>query len=64
MKNYNGKYIDLYHMHDILETINEEDNKSISQATKFPRIFLFEKKKVIFFHYLPQKSEEVSPYTQ
>lgn len=45
MKNYNGKYIDLYHMHDILETINEEDNKSISQATKFPRIFLFEKEK-------------------
>lgn len=45
MKNYNGKYIDLYHMHDILETINEEDNKDISQATKFPRIFLFEKEK-------------------
>ena len=45
MKNYNGKYIDLYHMHDVLETINEEDNKSISQATKFPRIFLFEKEK-------------------
>lgn len=45
MKNYNGKYIDLYHMHDILKTINEEDNKSISQATKFPRIFLFEKEK-------------------
>ena len=45
MKNYNGKYIDLYHMHDILATINEEDNKSISQATKFPRIFLFEKEK-------------------
>lgn len=45
MKNYNGKYIDLYHMHNILETINEEDNKSISQATKFPRIFLFEKEK-------------------
>lgn len=45
MKNYNGKYVDLYHMHDILETINEEDNKCISQATKFPRIFLFEKEK-------------------
>ena len=45
MKNYNGKYIDLYHMHVVLETINEEDNKSISQATKFPRIFLFEKEK-------------------
>lgn len=45
MKNYNGKYIDLYHMHEILEIINEEDNKDISQATKFPRIFLFEKEK-------------------
>ena len=45
MKNYNGKYIDLYHMHEILNTINEEDNKAISQATKFPRIFLFEKEK-------------------
>ena len=45
MKNYNGKYIDLYHMHEILEIINKEDNDDISQATKFPRIFLFEKEK-------------------
>lgn len=29
MKNYNGKYIDLYHMHEILETFNEEDNKDM-----------------------------------
>ncbi len=45
MKNYNGKYIDLYHMHEILEIINKEDNDDISQATKFHRIFLFEKEK-------------------
>lgn len=45
MKNYNGKYIDLYHMSEILDIINEEDNNDISQATKFPRIFLFEKEK-------------------
>ena len=31
-------------IHDY-DLINEEDNKSISQATKFPRIFLFEKEK-------------------
>ncbi len=45
MKNYNGKYIDLYHMSEILDMINTEDNNDISQATKFPRIFLFEKEK-------------------
>ena len=45
MKNYNGKYIDIYHMHEILEIINKEDNDNVSQATKFPRIFLFEKEK-------------------
>lgn len=45
MKNYNGKYIDLYHMHEILEIINKEDNDDISQATKFHRIFLFGKEK-------------------
>ena len=56
MKNYNGKYIDLYHMHEILEIINKEDNDDISQATKFPRIFLFKKEKGDF---LPLPSTEI-----
>ena len=29
----------------MLETISKEDNEKISQATKFPRIFLLEKEK-------------------
>ncbi|MDR4968064.1 MAG: IS21 family transposase [Acholeplasmataceae bacterium] len=45
LKNYNGTYQDLIDMHDQLELINKEDNLSISQATKFPRIFLLEKEK-------------------
>jgi len=45
LKNYNGKYKDLYEVSELLETINKEDNESISQATKFPRIFLLEKEK-------------------
>ena len=45
LKNYNGKYKDLMHVHDILEVINKEDNEGISQATKFPRVFLLEKEK-------------------
>lgn len=56
MKNYNGKYIDIYHMHEILEIINKEDNDNVSQATKFPRIFLFEKEKGDF---LPLPSTEI-----
>lgn len=28
------------HVHEILAIINKEDNESISQATKFPRVFL------------------------
>lgn len=32
-------------MHEILETINNEDNSAISQATKLPRILLFKKEK-------------------
>jgi hypothetical protein len=32
-------------MHERLEKINQEDNESISQATKFPRVFLLEKEK-------------------
>jgi putative transposon-encoded protein len=45
LKNYNGKYKDLIDIHDTLAIINKEDNESISQATKFPRIFLLEKEK-------------------
>lgn len=45
LKNYNGTYQDLIDMHERLEMINQEDNLAISQATKFPRIFLLEKEK-------------------
>lgn len=45
LKNYNGKYKDLMDIHDKLSTISKEDRESISQATKFPRIFLLEKEK-------------------
>jgi transposase len=45
LKNYNGKYEDIVAMHERLEKINQEDNESISQATKFPRVFLLEKEK-------------------
>ena len=45
LKNYNGKYKDLMHIHDILAIIDKEDNEGISQATKFPRVFLLEKEK-------------------
>lgn len=45
LKNYNGKYKDIYDMHDMLDIINKEDNEDISQATKFPRIFLLEQEK-------------------
>ncbi|MBS3986927.1 MAG: IS21 family transposase [Erysipelothrix sp.] len=45
LKNYNGMYKDLIDIHDKLSTISKEDNVSISQATKFPRIFLLEKEK-------------------
>lgn len=45
LKNYNGKYADIFDMHNVLETINKEDNTSISQATNLPREFLFSKEK-------------------
>ena len=45
LKNYNGKYTGLLDMHDKLEIINIEDNERISQATRLPRVFLFEKEK-------------------
>lgn len=45
LENYNGTYRDLYEVHEKLELINKEDNESISQATKLPRVFLLEKEK-------------------
>lgn len=45
LKNYNGKYKDIYDMHEKLEIIHNEDNDNISQATKLPRRFLLEKEK-------------------
>ena len=45
LKNYSGYYKDIDDVHDKLEIINQEDNESISQATKLPRIFLFNKEK-------------------
>lgn len=45
LKNYNGHFSDLNEIHDLLEKINSEDNKGISQATKLPRILLFNKEK-------------------
>lgn len=45
LRNYNGHYKDLDDIHDKLEIINKEDNEAISQATKLPRIFLFNKEK-------------------
>lgn len=46
LKNYNEHYEDLDDICEKLEIINKEDNKSISQATKLPRIFLFKKEKM------------------
>lgn len=45
LKNYSGHIQDLNEIHDLLEIINKEDNESISQATKLPRILLFNKEK-------------------
>lgn len=45
LKNYNGKYTGILDMHDKLAMINKEDNERISQATRLPRVFLFEKEK-------------------
>jgi transposase/putative transposon-encoded protein len=56
LKNYNGKYTDLIDMHEKLEIINQEDNLAISQATKFPRVFLLEKEKGDL---LPLPSKEI-----
>lgn len=45
LRNYNGHCKDLDDIHDKIEIINKEDNEAISQATKLPRIFLFNKEK-------------------
>lgn len=45
LKNYNGTYLDITDMHDMLQVINNEDNLALSQATKFPRIVLLEKER-------------------
>ena len=45
LKNYNGYYEGLESMHDKLELITNEDNNRISQATRLPRIFLYQKEK-------------------
>lgn len=45
LKNYSGHYKDIDDIHEKLRIINEEDNQAISQATKLPRIFLFNKEK-------------------
>jgi len=52
--NYSGKYNDLGDIHKILEVIDKEDNETLSQATKLPRIFLYEKEKGEF-NSLPAK---------
>ena len=41
LKNYNGTYQDLLDKHEKLEMIHREDNLSISQATRFPRIYFY-----------------------
>lgn len=45
LENYNGVYNDLLDVHEKLKIINDEDNKSISQATNMPRIVLLNKEK-------------------
>ena len=53
--NYNGTYKDLDDIHTKLEMINIEDNNSISQATKLPRVYLYQKEKDDF-NQLPTKA--------
>lgn len=45
LENCNGVYNDLLDVHEKLKIINDEDNKSISQATNMPRIVLLNKEK-------------------
>lgn len=58
LTNYNGKYVDMDDIHDKLKIINEEDNTSISQATKLPRELLFNKEKGDF-NPLPSRAMRV-----
>ncbi|MCK9477161.1 MAG: hypothetical protein M0R46_14650 [Candidatus Muirbacterium halophilum] len=44
-RRYVKKDEDLYEVHEKLETINKEDNESISQGTNFPAVFLFKREK-------------------
>ena len=44
LKNYNGTYSDVTHVHEVITKLNKEDNEAISQSTKLPRVF-FQKKK-------------------
>lgn len=45
LTNYNGKYKDIDDVHEKLKIINDEDNAAPSQATKLPRVLLFNKEK-------------------
>lgn len=58
LENYNGTYVDLLDVHDKLKVINDEDNKSISQATNLPRIFLLNKEKGEFSNLPPRRIRE------
>ena len=58
LENYNGKYTDLLDVHDKLKIINDEDNKSISQATNMPRVVLFKKEKDDFSSLPPRRIRE------
>ncbi len=46
--NYNGDYNDLYHVCDVLNVINTEDNEAVSQATLLKSSFLLKKEKQHF----------------
>ncbi len=45
LKNYNGTYVDINDVNEILKVINSEDNNNVSQATGFPATFLFQQEK-------------------
>ena len=45
LTNYNGKYKSIEDVSEKLSIINNEDNTSVSQVTKLPRILLFNKEK-------------------
>jgi transposase len=58
LENYNGIYNDLLDVHEKLKIINDEDNKSISQATNMPRIVLLNKEKGDFSPLPPRRIRE------